>query len=244
MNKIIRPRHLALTALAAVLIAPITQVQAREGRFHIPFLPDGVYTIDTINGNDVRDTRDSTISRNDVPLDGRDGMSNSPAYMEPAHSDRTSSYPYESGVVTSQAPNALPATGVHDAGNGTVTAGRDSATIHGDQADAAPVGAGATTAERDRLDRRTNQSPNQAVMPEDGGGEVGVPGSTGTSAQTDSFEQNRDTAAGVESTRGAGGNGSAGTAGGGAAGTGAGAGAGGAGAGGAGAGAGGGGAGR
>lgn len=137
MKKIIRPRHVALTALAAVLIAPIAHAQTREDRFHIPFLPNGVYTIDTINGNDARDARDSTISRNDVPLNGRDGMPNSPAYVERVHGDHTSRYTTESGVITSHTAEGLPATGVHDAGDGTVTSGHNSAQVDMDHPDAA-----------------------------------------------------------------------------------------------------------
>lgn len=152
MNKLLRPRHLALTALAAVMLAPLSQVHARDGRFHIPFLPDGVYTTDRINGNDARDSRDSTISRNDVPLDGRDGLPNSSAYRDSEYRDRSARYPTDSGVVTSQTPSSVPETSVQDSGADAVTAGRDSSTMRGDQMDAPAVGTGANTLDRDPND--------------------------------------------------------------------------------------------
>ena len=61
--------RLALGALAAALAAPA--LAQDDGRFGwlTSWIPPSSTTIDMVNGNDFRDNRDSTISRNDVTRD-------------------------------------------------------------------------------------------------------------------------------------------------------------------------------
>jgi hypothetical protein len=225
----------ALTALTAALSAPAALADTTD-RYDMVVPPHNV--IDLINGNDARDHRDSTKLRNDVRLDEpMPGAIDSQAADDPSFVERNQVENIQSGPET--ANDALSAAATDSAGD-VVRSG-----VSSDDTMNSPHNASAA-ADGDRDDSTTNRgAQGDAVMPGDGGGEVGVPGPRDSSAETDSFEGERDTAAGVESTRGAGGGGGPGgtTGGGGGAGA-AGGGAGGAGAGGAGAGAGGGGAGR
>jgi hypothetical protein len=64
-------RQVAIGTVAAMLALPALardQASAERG-WVFPWMPAGSNVIDTINGNDFRDNRDSTISRNDVPVD-------------------------------------------------------------------------------------------------------------------------------------------------------------------------------
>lgn len=62
---------LAMTAIAAALAAPAFAQDSGSGYtgWLTRWIPPHTTMTDTINGNDFRDNRDSTISRNDVPLD-------------------------------------------------------------------------------------------------------------------------------------------------------------------------------
>jgi hypothetical protein len=62
---------LAIGAIAAVFGAPAFAQQNNDGRFGwlTRWIPPHTNIMETVNGNDFRDNRDSTILRNDVPLD-------------------------------------------------------------------------------------------------------------------------------------------------------------------------------
>jgi hypothetical protein len=64
-------RHLAIGAVAAMVALPAFAQDRGSGErdWVFPWMPAGSGVIDTINGNDFRDNRDSTLSRNDVPVD-------------------------------------------------------------------------------------------------------------------------------------------------------------------------------
>jgi len=64
-------RHLAIGAVAAMVALPAFAQDrgSRERDWVFPWMPAGSGVIETINGNDFRDNRDSTLSRNDVPVD-------------------------------------------------------------------------------------------------------------------------------------------------------------------------------
>ena len=62
---------IAIGAIAAALAAPAFAQDSTpwwQPHWLTRWIPAHTNTIDTINGNDFRDNRDSTISRNDVPL--------------------------------------------------------------------------------------------------------------------------------------------------------------------------------
>jgi hypothetical protein len=63
--------HVAIGAVAAMLALPAVarDQESSERSWVFPWMPAGSNVIDMINGNDFRDNRDSTISRNDVPVD-------------------------------------------------------------------------------------------------------------------------------------------------------------------------------
>ncbi|MCW5621555.1 MAG: hypothetical protein KIS79_10655 [Burkholderiales bacterium] len=180
--------RLALTAIATVLVAPLANADLGD-RFEALRTPANV--IDTVKGNDVRDSKDSTILRNDVRLDDATGDRTSTSAREDDWSER--------GHVQNMNEDGG---GSHAAA--TQSEGRDNS-----------MQAGAPSAPDELTPRAEDVSPSSdatsdaaagdSLMPGDGGGEVGSPGPAGTTAETDSFEGSRDTAAGVESTRGAGG---------------------------------------
>lgn len=63
---------IAIGAIAAALAAPAFAQDSTpwwQPHWLTRWIPAHTNTIDTINGNDFRDNRDSTISRNDVPMD-------------------------------------------------------------------------------------------------------------------------------------------------------------------------------
>lgn len=196
--------RLALTAIATVLVAPLANADLGD-RFEALRTPANV--IDTVKGNDVRDSKDSTILRNDVRLDDSAEDRTSTAAREDDWSERGHVQNMNEGPLTGS--EALPGTaggavedGSHAAatqseGRDTMQAGTPSApdemTPHAGEVSPSSDAASSDSAAADSL------------MPGDGGGEVGSPGPAGTTAETDSFEGDRDTAAGVESTRGAGG---------------------------------------
>ena len=71
MNTRMISTRLAMGFIAAALSTPLLAAQetsAHHGNWVTRWLPTGQNVIDTTNGNDVRDSRDSTISRNDVPV--------------------------------------------------------------------------------------------------------------------------------------------------------------------------------
>lgn len=160
--------------------------------------------IDTIRGNDNRDAKDSTVLRNDVrfdePMPGASAREPSnPAGQSWAEHKQVENI--QRGPDTTTSSDASSAAVATDRAGDPVRSGvpsDSSATVHssGD----------ASAATDDTLDdTRRNSAQPDAVTPSDGGGEMGVPGPRDSSAETDSFEGARDTAAGVDSTRGAGG---------------------------------------
>jgi len=195
----IRPT-IALSALAAALAAPAVLADTLD-RYEMVVPPHNV--IDSITGNDVRDNRDSTKLRNDVrfddPMPGRDAhAADSANWSERQQVENTRSEPYT-------ATDALPAAAARDSEGDAVHSGVSDDTVN------SPQGASAAAeADRERTDNLDGDVRREAVLPGDGGGEVGVPEPGNSTAETDSFEGARDTAAGVESTRGAGGAGGAG----------------------------------
>src|SRR5687767_15717748 len=64
-------RHLAIGTVAAMLALPAFAADqpSSERDWVLPWMPAGSNVIDMINGNDFRDNRDSTISRNDVSVE-------------------------------------------------------------------------------------------------------------------------------------------------------------------------------
>ena len=64
-------RSFAIGTVAAMLALPALarDQESAERGWVFPWMPAGSNVIDTINGNDFRDNRDSTISRNDVPVE-------------------------------------------------------------------------------------------------------------------------------------------------------------------------------
>lgn len=158
--------------------------------------------IDTLRGNDNRDARDSTVLRNDVdfdePMPGASAREPSnPAGQSWAEHNQVENI-QRGPQSTSDASSAAVAT---DRAGDPVHSGvpsDSSATVHSSGQ--------ASAATDDTLDDTgRNSAQPDAVTPSDGGGEMGVPGPRNSSAETDSFEGARDTAAGVDSTRGAGG---------------------------------------
>jgi len=217
----------ALGALSAALAAPLAYADTRA---HYDMVVPPQNVIDTVRGNDARDVRDSTVLRNDVrfaePMPG--------VYQDPRDQAATD-WSERTWVENNQqhgatAHDAMPETAVRDQSGDVVHSGVPEAGVgvH----DGATAAADDATSPSNANEADTQNPDANAVTPSDGGGEVGVPGPRDSSAETDSFEGERDTAAGVESTRGAGGTGGAGA--GAAGGAGAGAGGGGAGGGGAG----------
>ncbi|HZP86517.1 MAG TPA: hypothetical protein VFB54_06830 [Burkholderiales bacterium] len=203
MNRITLSPKLALTALAALLAAPLAQAQSDE-HYRSIFPGNVSNVIDEINGNDARDNRDATILRNDVPL--RQGPTEY-RETEMSRSTMTTTRTQESGRATTRAAAGLPATAVMEAGKGTITQPQAATATTTEQNASSPAGTATGAADSAVVHDRTyyqSTSP-RAVMPSDGGGEIGVPAPAGVQSQTDTFEGPRDTAAGVESTRGAGG---------------------------------------
>ena len=197
----------ALGAVAAALAVPFVYAETST-RYDMVVPPENV--IDTIRGNDVRDTRDSTVLRNDVqiaePMPGA-GYDAPREQAEANWSERTFVENQQRHGTT--AHDAMPETAVTDQSGEVVRSGvpEASADVH----DGSTAAADDTTREPGASNEAgTYDRDSQAVTPSDGGGEVGVPGPRDSSAETDSFEGERDTAAGVESTRGAGGTGAAG----------------------------------
>ena len=199
----------AFTALATALHAPAVLADTTD-RYDMAVPPHNV--IDLINGNDARDHRDSTKLRNDVRLDDPiPEAGDAHAADDQSWVERRQVENIQSGPET--ASDALPAAATDGAGD-PVRSGASSDDTMNSPRDAS------ATAEADRDHSNDRGAQGDAVMPGDGGGEVGVPGPRDSTAETDSFEGARDTAAGVESTRGAGGGGTTGGAGAGGAGTG------------------------
>ncbi len=197
----------ALGAVAAALAVPFAYADTRTD-YDMVVPPENV--IDTIRGNDVRDTRDSTVLRNDVqfaePMPG--------AGYDAARDQSHANWSERNLVENTQrhgttAHDAMPETAVTDQSGEVVRSGAPEAAA--DVHDGSTAAADDTTREPGASNEAgTYERQGEAVTPSDGGGEVGVPGPRDTSAETDSFEGERDTAAGVESTRGAGGTGGAG----------------------------------
>lgn len=199
MKRNIIATSIALGALALGATAPASaDVFGFFDRFSSP-----TNVIDPIRGNDNRDAKDSTVLRNDVrfdePMPGASAREPSnPAGQSWAEHNQVENI-QRSPEHTSDASSAATAT---DRAGDPVRSGvpsDSSATVHSSPGDA-------TAATDDALDQaRRNDSQPDAVTPSDGGGEMGVPGPRDSSAETDSFEGARDTAAGVDSTRGSGG---------------------------------------
>ncbi len=205
-NKIVF--RFALGAVAAALAVPFANADTRTN-YDMVVPPENV--IDTIRGNDVRDTRDSTVLRNDVqiaePMPGAGYYGSPRNQAEENYSQRTFVENTQRHGTT--AHDAIPETAVTDQSGDVVRSGAPEATA--DVHDGSTAAADGTTREPGASnDAGTYERDGEAVTPSDGGGEVGVPGPRDSSAETDSFEGERDTAAGVESTRGAGGTGGAG----------------------------------
>lgn len=199
MKRNIIATSIALGALALGATAPASaDVFGFFDRFS-----NSTNVIDTIRGNDNRDTKDSTVLRNDVrfdePMPGASAREPSnPAGQSWAEHKQVENIQRGPDTSSSDASSAAVAT---DRAGDPVRSGvpsDNSANVHssGD----------ASAAADDTLDdTRRNSAQPDAVTPSDGGGEMGVPGPRDSSAETDSFEGARDTAAGVDSTRGAGG---------------------------------------
>lgn len=172
MDGIRLPRHLAITAVAMLLAAPLARADDTMHRHTIIPLPYNSGTvIDEFNGNDARDTRDSTIARSDVPIDQTGLRSADTMYRTDTSTSSTSER-----VVTSRGVGPLPDTAVAEAGHGTVTT---------------PQNDGPATASRETTPSGSVTDSMHSTTDK-------------AAAQTDTFEGNRDTAAGVDSTRGAG----------------------------------------
>jgi hypothetical protein len=64
-------KQLAIGAVAAMVALPAFAQDRGSGErdWVFPWMPAGSGVIETIKGNDFRDNRDSTLSRNDVPVD-------------------------------------------------------------------------------------------------------------------------------------------------------------------------------
>ena len=120
--------RLAMGIIAAALSTPLLAAQetsGHHGNWVTRWLPTGQNVIDTTNGNDMRDNRDSTISRNDVPVNqttlpqgnqAHTGRSGSDAAMNRSNANEPKMTNAGTGTT------ALPATAVSTAGAGTVAA--------------------------------------------------------------------------------------------------------------------------
>jgi hypothetical protein len=111
---------LAIGAIAAALAAPAFAQHDSDGRFGwlTRWIPSHTNMTDTLNGNDFRDNRDSTISRNDVPLDQTTlqeaGQWRSSGASTYSHNMSTSDMSAGSQTSAPAATAALPATAVRE----------------------------------------------------------------------------------------------------------------------------------
>jgi hypothetical protein len=129
---------LAIGAIAAALAAPAFAQHDSDGRFGwlTRWIPSHTNMTDTLNGNDFRDNRDSTISRNDVPLDqttlqeaGQWRSSDASTYSQDMSTSDMSAT--RSQTAAPAATAALPATAVRDEQGAVAAAGDHTPTTTG-----------------------------------------------------------------------------------------------------------------
>jgi hypothetical protein len=103
--------RVAIGAIAAALAAPAF-AQDDGGRFGwlTRWVPAHTNTIDMVNGNDFRDNRDSTLSRNDVPRD-QTTLANEPTEASPTTQAPRDTSNWHSSAAPAGS-TALPATAV------------------------------------------------------------------------------------------------------------------------------------
>jgi hypothetical protein len=138
---------LAMTALAASLAAPaFAQDQGHhwwQPTWLTRWAPPSNMPLNVMNGNDFRDNRDSTLSRNDVPMNQTTLQSAAPSRLEPWTDHRTVEQRWESSEApaassmnqphtsyVAPATAALPATAVQEAPAPVVVEGPPAAPVN------------------------------------------------------------------------------------------------------------------